>query len=417
MTEPAARAGRVLIVVQNLPVPFDRRVWLESLALRRQGIDVSVICPKAAGDPSRQTLEGVSIFKYRPVAPGGGAISFVVEYAYSFVMTAWLVARARRGGSFQVMQACNPPDIFWPIARLLRRVDGTRFVFDHHDLCPELFESRFSDGSSLAHRGLVRLEKATFSAADHVISTNDSYAEVAVRRGGKNRADVTVVRTGPDDEQLVRVPPELDLRKGRDHLVAYIGVMGPQDGVDIAIRAAAHLVHQLGRKDVTFVFMGGGDCHDDLVALRDSLGLEEYLDLPGRVPDETVARVLSTADVGLSPDPLNPLNDVSTMNKTMEYMAYGLPVLAFDLHETRVSAGAAARYVVPNDVEAFARALGELLDDEHGRTAMGRAARERVEQHLAWRHNEPAYVGVHRALIDQARRRRAPRDDQPTVTA
>jgi glycosyltransferase involved in cell wall biosynthesis len=378
-------------------------VWLEAQALRSDGVDVTVICPKGPGDPSFQRLEGVSIYKYRPLDPAGGTLAFVAEYVYSFTMTAWLTAKARRAGTFGAVQACNPPDIFWPIARLLRRLDGTRSVFDHHDLCPELFESRFPGGSRLAHRGLLLLERATFTTADQVISTNGSYAEVARRRGRKRSTDVTVVRTGPDDAALVPTAPVPSLRKGRRHLVAYIGVMGPQDGVDIVLRAADHIVREMGRRDITFELMGGGDCYDELVALRSTLGLDDYVELPGRVPDETVAEVLSTADVGLSPDPLNPLNDVSTMNKTMEYMAYGLPVLAFDLKETRVSAGAAARYVTPNDVAEYARALVDLLDDPEARQQMGRAARARVEDALAWRHQERAYLGVYRRLLGHSR--------------
>ena len=213
-----------------------------------------------------------------------------MEYAYSFLATAKLVLRARREGKFDILQACNPPDIFWPIARWLRRRDGSQFVFDHHDLCPELYDSRFPDGSALPRRGLVALEKATFRTADHIVSTNASYAEVAMRRGGKEATEITVVRTGPDPERLRRRTAVTELRRGRQHLVAYIGVMGPQDGVDLAVRAAAHVVHDLGREDVTFTFMGAGDCYDEIVALRDELGLQEYLELPGRVPDDDSLR-------------------------------------------------------------------------------------------------------------------------------
>src|SRR5207344_3037494 len=191
--------------------------------------------------------------------------------------------------------------------------------------------------------------------------------EVALRRGQKSPANVTVVRTGPDPERLRRKTAVPALRRGRRHLVAYIGVMGPQDGVDLAVRAAAHVVHDLGREDVSFTLMGAGDCYDEIVALRDALGLQDYVALPGRVPDETVIDVLSTADVGLSPDPKNPLNDVSTMNKTMEYMAFGMPVVAFDLKETRVSANGAGSYVQSGDVAAYARAIVELLDDDDKR--------------------------------------------------
>ena len=394
---------RILIIVQNLPVPFDRRVWLESKALTAAGYDVTVVCPKGKGDPEQEVLEGVTLLKYRPYAPGGGALGFVLEYAYSFLATARLVFRARRQGKFDVLQACNPPDIFWPIARWLRRRDRSQFVFDHHDLCPELYDSRFPDGSALPKRGLLALERATFRTADHVVSTNMSYAEIAMRRGGKAPTDVTVVRTGPDAQRLRRKAAVPALLRGRKHLVAYIGVMGPQDGVDLAVRAAAHVVHDFGREDVAFTFMGAGDSYDDIVALRDELGLQDYLELPGRVPDETVLDVLSTAAVGLSPDPKNPLNDVSTMNKTMEYMAFGLPVVAFDLKETRVSAGEAASYLPSGDVAAYAKEILELLDDPEQREAMGRLGRLRIEDELGWPYQREAYVGVYDKLVGRHR--------------
>jgi glycosyltransferase involved in cell wall biosynthesis len=399
----ASARPRTLIIVQNLPVPFDRRVWLESKALTAAGYDVTVICPKGKGDPGWEVHEGVTLLKYRPYAPGGGALGFVLEYAYSFLATAALVLRARREGKFDVLQACNPPDIFWPIAQWLRRRDGSRFVFDHHDLCPELYDSRFPQRSALPRRGLLALEKATFRTADRVVATNASYAEIAVRRGGKAPADVTVVRTGPDHERLRQKAAVPALRRGRQHLVAYIGVMGPQDGVDLAVRAAAHVVHDLGRNDVAFTFMGAGDSYPHIVALRDQLGLRDYVELPGRVPDETVLDVLSTADVGLSPDPKNPLNDVSTMNKTLEYMAFGLPVVAFDLKETRVSAGAAASYIRSGDVAAYAQAIVELLDDSEKRETMGRTGRLRIQEELGWPYQRDAYVGVFEALAGRHR--------------
>jgi glycosyltransferase involved in cell wall biosynthesis len=390
---------RVLIVVQNLPVPFDRRVWLESQALTAAGYQVAVVCPKGQGDPSYQVLDEIEIYKYRPYAPGGSKLSFVTEYAYSFLATAWQAFKARRRGRFAVMQACNPPDIFWPLALILRALDRTKFVFDHHDLCPELFQSRFpGGGDSLPYRGLRALERATHRSADQVISTNDSYREVAITRSGKKPADVTVVRTGPDPERLRRGEPHAELRRGRKYLAAYIGVMGPQDGVDIVVRAADVVVHELGRDDIAFTLIGSGDCYDQLVALRDELGLAGHVEFTGRAPDELVGQIMSSADAGLSPDPKNPLNDVSTMNKTMEYMAFELPVVAFDLRETRVSAADAAIYVTPNDVREYAQAIVALMDDEAQRTRMGKRGRVRVEQELAWPHQRRAYVNVYQQL-------------------
>jgi glycosyltransferase involved in cell wall biosynthesis len=390
---------RVLIIVQNLPVPFDRRVWLECQALISDGYQVAVVCPKGKGDPSYQIIDEVQLYKYRPYAPGGSKAGFIMEYAYSFLATAWLTLKARRSGRFGVIQACNPPDIFWPIALVLRAFDRTRFVFDHHDLCPELYESRFPNGPKLPYILLRALERRTHRTADHVISTNDSYRNVAVDRSGKPVNDVTIVRTGPDPGRLRRGEPCPEGRRGRQFLAAYIGVMGPQDGVDIVVRAANVVVHQFKRDDIAFTLIGSGDCFDDLVALRDELGLAGHVEFTGRAPDELVARILSTADLGLSPDPLNPLNDVSTMNKTMEYMAFELPVVAFDLRETRVSAGDAGMYVVPNDVYAYAAAIVELMDNEPKRSRLGKLGRVRVEQELAWSHQQRAYLGVYQRLL------------------
>ena len=395
--------SRVLIIVQNLSVPFDRRVWLECQALVSAGHQVAVVCPKDNGDPDYHVLDGVELYKYRGYAPGGGKLSYIAEYVYSFAATAWLALKARRRtGRFDVLQACNPPDIFWPIARVLRAIDRTRFVFDHHDLCPELFESRFPDGPALPHKALLAMERWTHRTADQVIATNDSYREIAMSRGGKSPSDVTVVRTGPDPERLTRGDEFPELRRGHRFLAAYIGVMGPQDGVDIVVRAADIVINKLGRQDIAFTVMGSGDCLNDLIALRDELGLADHVEFTGRVPDEVVTRVLSTADVGLSPDPKNPLNDLSTMNKSMEYMAFELPVVAFDLRETRVSCGDAGVYATPNDEYEYAQAIVALMDDEPKRAELGKLGRERVEQELAWSHQERAYLGVYQRLLGTA---------------
>jgi glycosyltransferase involved in cell wall biosynthesis len=396
------KSNRILIIVQNLPVPFDRRVWLECRALTDAGYQVAVVCPKGGGDPGYEVVDSVELYKYRPYAPGGSKLSFIVEYAYSFLATAWQTLRARRTGRFAVMQACNPPDVFWPIGQLLRLVDGTKFVFDHHDLCPELFKSRFPEGPELPYRGLLALERRTHRTADHVISTNSSYRDIAIRRSGKDPADVTVVRTGPDPDKLKRGPQEPSLRRGRKHLAAYIGVMGPQDGVDIVVRAADIVVREMGRDDIAFTLIGSGDCFDELVGLRDRLRLSGHVEFTGRAPDELVKKVMSTADIGLSPDPKNPLNDVSTMNKTMEYMSFGLPVVAFDLHETRVSAGSAAVYVTPNDVREYAKTIVDLADDHATREQLAKDGRARVEDELAWEHQRRAYLGVYARLTGRA---------------
>jgi len=396
------RRGRygkhVCIVVQNLPVPFDRRVWAECRALRATGYEVSVVCPKGKDDPSYAELEGVHLYKYRAFPPITRQVMFVAEYAYSILATLVHLVRAWRRRPFSVVQVCNPPDVLWAAAFPFKVLFGVKLVFDQHDLCPELYLSRFGTAAALPYKALVLTEKITYKLASAVISTNESYRAVAMTRGGKRPADVTVVRTGPDPSRMRRGEPEPELRRGHEHLLVYIGVMGPQDGVDLALRTMHHIVHVRGRADVALTLIGDGDAGPELRRLAVELDLGEHVHFTGRAPDDLVKRVMSTADIGLSPDPKNPLNDVSTMNKTMEYMAYELPVVAFDLVETKVSAADAALYATPNEIDAYADLVLELLDDDVRRKQMGAAGRRRVEDVLAWEHQTGPYVAVHDRL-------------------
>ena len=249
---PSRGRGKVLILVQNLSVPFDRRVWLECQSLVGAGFEVAVVCPKAAGDPTYSRLNGVDLYSYRPYAPGGSSASFIIEYAYSFFATLLLSLRASWRCRFAVVQSCNPPDLFWPIGILFRLLHRSAFVFDHHDLCPELYQSRFPEGNKLVYRALrMVMERRTMQAADHVIATNESYRQIVVERDGVAQTSVTVVRTGPDLNRLSRTA-EPDLRRGRPHLAAYLGVMGPQDGVNLVLEVVDHVVHRLGRREHQF---------------------------------------------------------------------------------------------------------------------------------------------------------------------
>lgn len=391
---------RVLIVVQNLPVPLDRRVWLECQALTAAGYGVSVICPKGPGDPSFEVLDGVRIHKYPPPPAGAtGPFGYLYEFLYCWLRTAYLALREYRHVGFDVLQACNPPDTYFALAALLRPL-GVRFVFDHHDLCPEIYTAKFGRAGGLVHRMLLRLERSTFQLADHVISTNESYRQIAVTRGGRAPETVSIVRSGPDLRRLTRRPAVPELTQGADFLCAYVGIMGRQDGVDRLLDAARVVIHEMGRTEVHFALLGFGDCLDDLRRQVERDGLEHHVTFTGRAGDDTLCRYLSTADLGLSPDPRSAFNDLSTMNKTIEYMAFGLPVVAFDLKETRVSAGRAATYVADGDVGGFAKAIVELLDDPERRAEMGRVGRERVVRDLAWEHQAPRYVSVYDQLLD-----------------
>ena len=395
----------ILVVVQNLPVPLDRRVWLECQALIAAGYDVSVICPKGPGDPSRQTIDGIEIFKYKPAPQAEGLSGYAVEFAYSWVRTALLSLAVWRRRPFQVLQACNPPDTYWLLARLWRP-RGVRFVFDQHDLNPELFLSRFGKPSTLKQRlelaALLWLERMTYRAADRVISTNESYRAIAIERGHHEPGHVTVVRSGPDTRVMRPVYPVNGTPRTGLSLV-YLGIMGPQDGVDTILEVMRDLVHERGRTDVHATLLGFGDCLEDLRRASVEMGLTDHVTFTGRADKAMIADHLSRADVGLCPDLKTPLNDVSTMNKTMEYMAYALPSVSFDLVETRVSGGDTVLYVPSGDVAAFTDAVVRLLDDPDLRADLALAARRRVADELDWRPQARSYVGVFDSLTGHPR--------------
>ncbi|MCG3748927.1 glycosyltransferase family 4 protein [Amycolatopsis sp. Poz14] len=397
MTRP-----HILVIVQNLPVPLDRRVWLECRALTEAGYEVSVICPKGDGDPGYEVFEGVHLYKYAPAPEAGGVFGYALEFGYSWLRTAWLSRKAWRRKPFSALQACNPPDTYWALARLWRR-RGVRFVFDHHDLNPEVFRSRFGEPSGRAARaqlaGLYWLERMTFRTADHVISTNASYQRIAADRGGVPEENTSIVRSGPDTSVMRAGRPVPELRRGRRHLAVWLGIMGPQDGVDVVLDIARRTVFEHGRDDVQFAVLGFGDCLEDLRRQCSELGLDDYVDLPGRVGPAQISEYFSTASAGLSPDPLNPLNDVSTMNKTMEYLAYGLPVVAYRLAENAISAGDCAVYVEPGDAAGFTEQLVSLLDDPDRREELGKRGRLRAERELDWAPQARTYVSVYDRLL------------------
>ncbi len=411
---------RVLIIVQNLPVPLDRRVWLECQALTAAGYQVAVISIRGGEDSAYDFLDGVHIYRYKPAPPARGALGYAWEFAYSWVMTALLSLRVARRHGFDVIQACNPPDTYWALAALYRPF-GKRFVYDQHDLNPEVFLSRFGSQLGVAGRSqyktLLWLERMTYRLADRVISTNESYRQIALDRGRRRPDEVTVVRSGPDTSLMRPVDGLPQLRKGRKYLAVYLGIMGPQDGVDVALRALDVYVHELRRDDVHLALLGFGDCLAELKQLATDLRLDDYVTFTGRADARMITEYLSTADIGISPDPLNPLNDVSTMNKTMEYMAFALPVVAFDLRETRVSAADAAVYVEPGDIAGYAKAIAGLLDNDDQRARMAVAGRQRAAAVLDWEPQRAAYIKVFDQLMrseqpDRSRDEAWPRVDR-----
>jgi glycosyltransferase involved in cell wall biosynthesis len=396
------RARRVLIVVQNLPVPLDRRVWLESRALVDAGVGVSVICPRG-DDPANarpyEVLKGVHIHRYAPPPQANGALGFAWEYVYCFVATLLLAIKVRRSEGFDVIQACNPPDTFWALA-LLFRPFGVRFVYDQHDPTPEVYTTRFARPSRVLHAGLRLLERASYRTAERVIVTNALAAERARELGPLPRDRVTVVRSGPDANRFRRQATHPELRQGRQYLCCYLGIMGPQDGVDTVVRAADVIVHELGRDDISFAILGFGDSFDELRTLATSLDLDDHVEFTGKADDVMLTAYLSSADVGLVPDKKTSFNDIAAMNKTVEYMAFELPIVATALRETMLTADGCGVFVDDPSPKAFAAAIVSLLEDERARREMGARGRRRVETSLAWDHQASTYVETYRQLLD-----------------
>jgi glycosyltransferase involved in cell wall biosynthesis len=394
--------GRTLILVENMSVPSDRRVWPECRALRDAGYEVVVICPR--GDDADRLLfewhEGVEIHRFPTPGTSHGFMGYVREYAMAFIRVALLVRRLSRRRRFDIVHAANPPDFLlaaaWPLKRR-----GARFIFDHHDLAPELYQTRFRRGKDVLYRLALVLERLSFALADVVIVTNESYRRVAINRGRKGPADVFVVRNAPDTRRFRPRPPDVSLKRGKDHLITYVGLMGPQDGVDVALRALRCLLEI--RRDWHATFVGDGQVFDEANALARELGLEAMIDFTGFVrDDEEIVRLLSTSDVCIAPEPKSPLNDVSTLIKIAEYMAAGRPIVAFDLTESRVTAGEAALYAAPNDEASFARCLAELLSDPARRERMGRLGRARIEELFSWDRSIRALLAAYDRALDVA---------------
>lgn len=395
--------GKVLIIVQNLPVPLDRRVWLEAKTLQSAGYEVSVICPKgkeANLRPSYEILEDVHIYRYPAPPEAHGVTGYIFEFLYCWLMTAIFSVYVWVTRGFDVIHACNPPETYFLLA-LLYKLIGKKFLFDHHDLSPEMYVAKGGKKGGILHRLLLLLERFTFKTADLVLATNESYRQIAIKRGGVPNNRIFVVRSGPDLTRLQRLPPEPQLKQGRRYLGCYLGEMCPQDGVDYLLYAIKYLVEDLGRRDTTFVLMGGGPALESLRQLARRLGLDEWVTMTGRVSDHDLCRYLSTADICFDPDPYSEWADQSTMNKIMEYMAFAKPIVAFDLKENRFSAQEAAVYAQPNDVKEFARLVYELLDDEPRHIKMGEFGRRRVEQDLSWEHSAPILVQAYASLFER----------------
>lgn len=392
-----ARVPSALIVVENMSVPADPRVWPECTSLAAGGWDVTVIAPQGTTSDldEVEVVAGIEIHRYPPRPSSGGLRGYSVEYAHALRCTRRLARSLAPSRRFDVAQFCNPPDVM-ALALLELRRRGVAMVFDHHDLVPELFQTRFGS-NGIVGRATLAAERLSFRLADVVVSANESFREVALERGRKLPEDVFVVRNGPSSSVFKPLAPDPDLKR-RPFLIGYAGVIGPQDGVDTALEALATLRRQ--RDDWTAVFAGAGDAFDEARRQCMALGLEDVVDLIGFVDDrDTLVRLLSTCDVCLSPEPRNALNEHSTLIKVAEYMAVGRPVVAFDLEETRRTAGEAAIYAGGDDAESLAAAIGALLDAPDRRVTMGEVGRRRVEESLSWKHSEEALLAAYRRAL------------------
>jgi glycosyltransferase involved in cell wall biosynthesis len=392
---------KVLIIVENLPTPFDRRVWHECRTLKAAGAEVSVICPIGKGYEARhEVLEGIHIFRHGLPIDAKGALGFLLEYSFALfheTRLAWKVW-FRRG--FDTIQGCNPPDLIFLVAWQFR-LFGVRYIFDHHDINPELYEAKFNR-RGFFWRLMVLLERLTFASADVVISTNNSYAAIAEERGRKRKDDVFVVRSGPDLSRLTVQAPDAALRKGRQFMVGYVGVMGDQEGIDLLLEAARILVHDM-RRDVQFCLVGGGPALTSLKAMVADLNLGDHVSFFGRAPDPELFAVLSSADVCVNPDRVNAMNDKSTMNKILEYMAFSRAIVQFEVTEGRYSAGEASLYARPNDTKDLAEKIAWLLDRPDERARMGKFGRARVENELSWGHQVSALIAAYQRAARPAR--------------
>lgn len=392
---------RVLIIVENLPSPFDRRVWQEATTLHKNGYGVSIICPTGKGfEKKYEEIEGIHIYRHNLPLEAEGALGYLLEYSIALFWEFYLSWKVLFRHGFDVIHACNPPDNIFLVGGFFKLL-GKKFIFDHHDINPELYEAKFGH-RDFFYKVMLWWERLTFKTADISIATNESYKKIAIERGGMSPDKVFVVRSGPKLDRLKIISPIEALKKGKKYLVGYVGVMGKQEGIDYLLRAARHIVRDKGRTDVHFGLVGGGTSLEEMEDFADELGISDYVTFTGRVPDQDLLEMLNTADVCVNPDVANEMNDKSTMNKIMEYMALGKPIVQFDLTEGRVSAQKASLYAGENNEQDLAEKILYLLDDPELRKEMGEYGRNRVMNELEWKYEEPKLLAAYNAVFENA---------------
>lgn len=388
----------VCIVVENLPVPLDRRVWKEACALRDAGYRVSVICPKGKNFTAEyETIEEIEIYRHR-TWEASGVLGYFLEYGIALVAELRLALKIFARTKFRILQACNPPDTIFLIGLILKPF-GVRFIFDQHDLVPELFDAKFGKRSGPLYRLALLFEWCSFRVASTCIATNESFRDIAIARGGKRPENVFVVRNCPDLKTFRPSPRQASDKVDSSLLVAYVGFMGNQDGLDLLLDSIEHIVKIDERRDTHFLLVGGGTALPELRKLVVEKKLEAFITLTGQVSHDEVAAYLSQADIGVAPDPKNPMNDNSTMIKIFEYMAFGLPVVLFDLKEGRRAAGQAALYATPNDTHDFSHQITRLLNSKQLRQELGDCGRKRIEQKLNWENEKISLLQAYETAL------------------
>lgn len=389
----------VLIIVENLPVPFDRRVWQEATTLREAGAEVSIICPRMKGyTAARETLDGIDIYRHPLPVEASGALGYLVEYGTSIFWWYCYAAKIYAKKPFHVIHGCNPPDLIFTVA-LPFKLFGVKYVFDHHDINPEFYVAKFGK-KDFFYRLMLLFERLTFMTADVSIATNESFREIAIRRGKMPADKVTVVRSGPKLDRLKLGPGNEKYKNGRRYLIGYLGTISEAEGIDLLLMAVQQVVAT--RRDVQVAIIGGGTGQADMKALSEKLGLADYVDFYGRVTDELMVDVLNTADVCVNPDKPSEMNNLSTMNKIMEYMALKKPIVQFDLKEGRFSAQEASLYAQPGDLTDFADKITYLLDNEAVRVRMGEFGYQRVLNELSWPHERGKLLRLYDRILAPA---------------
>lgn len=397
----SAFAGKhILVIVENLPVPFDRRVWQEVNALHQAGARVSVICPQMKNYTKRyEEIDGIKVYRHPLPIEANGALGYLLEYStalfWEFVLSVRIFVKER----FHVIQGCNPPDLIFLVALLFKPL-GVTYVFDHHDINPELYVAKFQKRSGLFYRLMIVCEWLTFRTADYSIATNGSYKEIAIRRGKMDPARVVVVRSGPALDRLKVTAGDSKYKKDRQYLVGYVGVIGEQEGLDLLLESVRHIVSK--RTDVQFAIVGGGTELEKMKAMATKMGVGEFVDFYGRVADATLVDVLNTCDLCVNPDRPTEMNNLSTMNKIMEYMALKKPIVQYDLKEGRVSAQNASLYAANTSTQDFADKIEELLDNQAMRTRMGEEGYLRVVQELSWNHEAKKLIKFYEMVLSKS---------------